>query len=327
MTTKANWKKLFGQEAGKALQAENIPNPSPTIVSKPQPPGPSFVQRLIGLDAANGTCADCSCPIPTTDAWTSINNGVILCIVCSGTHRSLGTHISKVRSLNLDALAPEVVWIIQSIGNGRANHNLEARLDPGLKPPLGSMPDVKSRFVQQKYAQRSFAVTNPMDEGLFMQRLFQLMQQGEIGPVFDWLVQAGPCTAVSQILKKQSSPILIQAFGIQPNFLREGSQTSLEASPPPSPSFQSTDPFRFAMAEFLLLNGVDINAQLSLNGRSTTALHCAVGAHDLEMLQYLLNRGGDPMVRDDEGKLPVGKSRGEEKKLLLISMSKCTPRP
>jgi hypothetical protein len=34
--------------------------------------------------------------------WASINLGITLCIECAGVHRSLGAHITKVRSLDLD---------------------------------------------------------------------------------------------------------------------------------------------------------------------------------------------------------------------------------
>ena len=47
----------------------------------------------------NTQCADCS---GTDVQWASINLGIALCIECSGVHRGLGVHVSKVRSLNLD---------------------------------------------------------------------------------------------------------------------------------------------------------------------------------------------------------------------------------
>jgi len=34
--------------------------------------------------------------------WASINHGIVLCIECSGIHRNLGTHVSRIRSLDLD---------------------------------------------------------------------------------------------------------------------------------------------------------------------------------------------------------------------------------
>jgi hypothetical protein len=42
---------------------------------------------------ANTVCADCNTPNPD---WVSLNLGVLLCIECSGVHRSLGVHVSKV---------------------------------------------------------------------------------------------------------------------------------------------------------------------------------------------------------------------------------------
>lgn len=44
----------------------------------------------------NGLCAECSSPEPD---WASLNLGILLCIECSGAHRNLGVHVSKVRKI------------------------------------------------------------------------------------------------------------------------------------------------------------------------------------------------------------------------------------
>eukprot|EP00004_Rigifila_ramosa_P028162 TRINITY_DN9467_c0_g1_i2.p1 TRINITY_DN9467_c0_g1~~TRINITY_DN9467_c0_g1_i2.p1 ORF type:complete len:537 (+),score=86.46 TRINITY_DN9467_c0_g1_i2:163-1611(+) len=62
----------------------------------------------------NNECADCSAASPE---WCVLNAGVLVCIECSGIHRSLGVHISKVRSLRLDSLRTEQLAILKEVGN------------------------------------------------------------------------------------------------------------------------------------------------------------------------------------------------------------------
>jgi hypothetical protein len=50
----------------------------------------------------------CLCTDPT---WASANLGVYLCLNCSGVHRSLGTHITQVRSITMDAWFPDQIEV------------------------------------------------------------------------------------------------------------------------------------------------------------------------------------------------------------------------
>jgi hypothetical protein len=72
------------------------------------------VQNAI-LKVSQLSCLDPStfCRIPLESyfniidpSWASINLGILLCIECSGVHRKLGSHISRVRSLDLDEWPP-----------------------------------------------------------------------------------------------------------------------------------------------------------------------------------------------------------------------------
>jgi Arf-GAP/coiled-coil/ANK repeat/PH domain-containing protein len=48
---------------------------------------------------------------------------------CSGVHRSLGVHYSKVRSLTLDAWEPEILKVMAELGNSIVNKVYEANVD------------------------------------------------------------------------------------------------------------------------------------------------------------------------------------------------------
>jgi len=56
----------------------------------------------------------CVFPCPFLSALHVCISGVFLCIRCSGIHRGMGTHISKVKSIDLDAWTPEQMGVCRS---------------------------------------------------------------------------------------------------------------------------------------------------------------------------------------------------------------------
>ncbi|EKM75753.1 hypothetical protein AGABI1DRAFT_116220 [Agaricus bisporus var. burnettii JB137-S8] len=69
----------------------------------------------------------------------------------------MGTHISKVKSVDLDMWTPEQMESIQKWGNRRANLYWEAHLKPGHIPPEHKMES----FVRSKYESRRWAMDGP----------------------------------------------------------------------------------------------------------------------------------------------------------------------
>jgi len=108
----------------------------------------------------NKKCADCANAAPR---WASAKLGVFLCIKCSGVHRSMGTHISFVRSVSLDKWKPDEIAFMQSMGNANAALIWEARLPQEYKRPSPNDSIALEKFIRDKYEHKRYfkAVDKP----------------------------------------------------------------------------------------------------------------------------------------------------------------------
>lgn len=120
------------------------------------------LKRLRGLqDCGNGLCSDCG---RQDNTWASVSHGVFICVICSDVHRSVGTHITKVKGCTGTYLwGPDELEKMKSIGNRGAEE-----LYGSKKISPDATKESKQQFVTAKYQNRSFvgepksAPTNPV---------------------------------------------------------------------------------------------------------------------------------------------------------------------
>ncbi|EDN06602.1 predicted protein [Histoplasma mississippiense (nom. inval.)] len=115
------------------------------------------IKNLLKLEC-NKVCADCK--RNKHPRWASWNIGVFICIRCSGIHRGMGTHISRVKSVDLDTWTDEQLQSVLKWGNARANKYWEAKLATGHVPSESKMEN----FIRTKYESRRWVMDGPMPD-------------------------------------------------------------------------------------------------------------------------------------------------------------------
>uniref|UniRef100_A0A8C3GCH6 ArfGAP with GTPase domain, ankyrin repeat and PH domain 3 n=1 Tax=Cyclopterus lumpus TaxID=8103 RepID=A0A8C3GCH6_CYCLU len=125
----------------------------------------------------NSFCVDCDAPNPD---WASLNLGALMCIECSGIHRNLGTHLSRVRSLDLDDWPVELSMVMTAIGNAMANSVWEGALEGYTKPGSDSTREEKERWIRAKYEQKLFLVESPESDMPLGQQLLRAVVEDDL---------------------------------------------------------------------------------------------------------------------------------------------------
>jgi len=225
----------------------------------------------------NEICADCSTKNPE---WVSLNLGIMMCVTCSGIHRSLGVHISKVRSLLLDKLDRFAMETVKTVGNENALDVWESKLQGSDKLKKSHKPNKSSRnWIKAKYETKNFVGDAKED------------------------LSYNPQKALFQAIEERAPLDVLKALGrgAEPNKPNESQEnrTSLHHAVMYG-DYRSID--------LIALNGGDLTCQES---RGWTPLHYAGYQDDPDLCELLLLRGGSRLatIQSVDGKTPLETAR------------------
>lgn len=273
--------------------------------------GESALQRVQCIPG-NTSCCDCGLADPR---WASINLGITLCIECSGIHRSLGVHFSKVRSLTLDTWEPELLKLMCELGNDVINRVYEAKLEKmGIKKPQPGQRQEKEAYIRAKYVERRFVdkySTLLSPSGQEKRVISKSCEEQRLGHT-----QASVHTPVksndSGIQQcsddgRESLPSTVSANSLyEPEGERQESSVFLD-SKHLNPGLQlyraSYEKNLPKMAE-ALAHGADVNWANSDENQATPLIQAVLGG-SLVTCEFLLQNGANVNQRDVQGRGPL----------------------
>ncbi|XP_063063122.1 arf-GAP with SH3 domain, ANK repeat and PH domain-containing protein 1 isoform X2 [Engraulis encrasicolus] len=207
----------------------------------------------------NDVCCDCGAADPK---WLSTNLGILTCIECSGIHREMGVHISRIQSMELDKLGTSELLLAKNVGNSSFNEIMEGNLpSPSPKPTPSSDMTVRKEYINAKYVDHKFARKTCSSAAAKMSELHEAVRSRDL-----------------------LSLIQVYAEGVElmeplPDSVQEAGETALHYS------VRTADHTSLHLVDFLVQNSGNLDKQTE---RGNTALHYCCMYEKHECLKLLL---------------------------------------
>ncbi|XP_042188835.1 arf-GAP with SH3 domain, ANK repeat and PH domain-containing protein 2a isoform X3 [Callorhinchus milii] len=217
--------------------------------------------------------------------WLSTNLGILTCIECSGIHRELGVHYSRIQSLTLDVLGTSELLLAKNVGNAGFNEIMEACLpsDETIKPIPTSDMIARKDYITAKYIERKYSRKKCLDN-------------------------AAKLSCLCDAIKSRDIFALIQVYAdgvdlIEPIPLANGheqGETALHLA------VRLVDRTSLHVVDFLVQNSGNLDKQTA---KGSTALHYCCLNDNLECLKLLLRGKASIDIANEGGETPLDIAR------------------
>ena len=216
--------------------------------------------------------------------------GVVLSFqVCSGIHRSLGVHVSKVRSIVLDDLDTELLDMMVALGNERVNAIWEANVPAATAAAEGSNAGAAGGA-----------------------------GTGGVSP-------PAPCKPHPSSPRESKEEFIIAKY-VKRRYLPVAILEAAKSGPPSEECY--TDFFRAAAGEDLevmlthMLQGCVVDWRHP-HDRHRTALHHAARNDAVLACEFLIQNNASTQIEDDDHKTPLDEAKESESKRVCARLQGC----